>query len=126
DLREIPMPEETGHLRQIDAALNPLLVEEAKLHAGGHFGKDGEVRAGSVVRRAQRIRISGPDLRFDTTRVRKSCACARPSPGASRHPLPLTRERALDRDPSPRGAADEGPPPLLAVDRVRAHVAAVV
>ena len=37
DLREIPMPEETGHLRQIDAALNPLLVEKAKLHAGGRF-----------------------------------------------------------------------------------------
>ena len=62
------MPEETGHLRQIDAGLFAVIIEEAKLNARGDLGEDGKVRPRSVVGRAKRVRRPRPDVhrRFTT------------------------------------------------------------
>jgi hypothetical protein len=49
-------------LGQVDPALGAVVVEEAQLDPGGHLREDPEVGAGSVERRAQRVRGAGPDL----------------------------------------------------------------
>ena len=69
DIRQIAVPDEADHLRQIDAGLNPTLVEEAQLDTGRHFGEEREIRAGAVMRCAERIRLSGPDFHFDVPRT---------------------------------------------------------
>ena len=68
DVGNVPMPDESGHLRQIDAVLFAVAVEKAKLDARRDFGEDREIRPRSVVARAQRIRISGPDFHCNRTR----------------------------------------------------------
>src|ERR1043166_1268010 len=45
DVRHVAMPDESRHFRQIDAALLPVVVEEAKLDARGRLGEDGKIRS---------------------------------------------------------------------------------
>jgi hypothetical protein len=64
DLRQIDVPDVIRVLNQGDARrlgeLGP--VEQAQLHAGGVLGEEGEVDAGAVPGRAERIRLAGLGL----------------------------------------------------------------
>src|SRR5579872_5570020 len=72
DVRQIAVPNEAGHLRQIDARLIAFFIEQTELDALRGFGEDGEVGAGTVVSRAERVRISGPDLHKSEGRSQKA------------------------------------------------------
>ena len=53
---------EAGHLGQLDAALDAVVVEQAQLDGVGHLGEDREVGARPVVGRAQGLGLARPDL----------------------------------------------------------------
>ena len=58
----VAVPAERRHLRQIDARLLAVVVEQAQLDALGDLREDREVGADAVERRTQRIGLPWPDL----------------------------------------------------------------
>src|SRR5438477_12257944 len=58
---QVAMPDEAGHLRQIGATLISVFIKQAQLDPLRDLGEKRKIRPGTVVRRAQRVRISGPD-----------------------------------------------------------------
>src|SRR4029077_9541019 len=62
DVRQIAVPDVARHFGKVDAVLRAALIEEAQLDALGGLGKNGEVRAGAVVRGTEGIGGSGPEL----------------------------------------------------------------
>jgi len=59
-VRQIDVPDVVGVLHNRYTGLLPVVVEEAKLHAGRVLGEQGEVDARAVPDRAKRIRSTGP------------------------------------------------------------------
>ena len=57
---EIAVPDERVDLGQLDAGLLRS-VEQAELDVFGDLAEDGKVRARTVERRAERVRLAGPD-----------------------------------------------------------------
>ena len=72
DARQVRVPHERVLLGHRDARLGVVVVEQAQLDALGDLREQREVGAGAVVRRAERIRASGPDLH----RAPSGIACA--------------------------------------------------
>jgi hypothetical protein len=66
DTRQVPVPAVAGHLGQLDALLAAILVEEAEVDPLGDLAEHAEVRAATVVGRAEPVRLAGP---------KRSCAC---------------------------------------------------
>src|SRR3954452_5738470 len=62
DVRDVAVPDESSHLRQMDASLLAVVIEKAKLDARGHLGENGKIRPRAVVGSAERVGISRPDL----------------------------------------------------------------
>ena len=60
DVREVAVPAERRDLRQREARLLALGVEEAELDAFRHLREDGEVGAGAVVGGPQRVHLPRP------------------------------------------------------------------
>ena len=59
---DVAMPDEAGRLRQAQARLRVVLVEEAQLDGLGDLGEQAEIDAGAVERGAQGIWLTRPDL----------------------------------------------------------------
>src|SRR5207248_2493983 len=76
DVRPVSVPDETGGFRKIDAGLISGIVEETQLDTAGHFGENGEIRAGAVESCAERIGISGPDLHGRPRQGQTKCPVA--------------------------------------------------
>src|SRR3954452_6792782 len=49
DVRDVAVPDESRHLRQIDARLLAVVIEKAKLDARGDLGENGKVGSRAVV-----------------------------------------------------------------------------
>jgi hypothetical protein len=62
DAREVAVPDVGIDLREVDARLGPALVEQAQLDPLRDARVQREVGAAAVEARAERIRISRPDL----------------------------------------------------------------
>jgi hypothetical protein len=62
DPGQVRVPDERVALGDLHPRLLAVGVEQAQLDAVGDLGEKREVGAGTVVRRAQRVRTSGPDL----------------------------------------------------------------
>ena len=76
DARRIAVPMESRRFGKLVAGFLAHLVEQAKLDLLRELGKEREVRAGAVVRRAERV--IAPRLQLHSVRVatrRVSCRC---------------------------------------------------
>ena len=62
DEGQVAMPHVAVHLRQLDARLGALLVEQAELNAFGVTGVHGDVRAHAVEVGAEGVRAARPEL----------------------------------------------------------------
>ena len=62
DRGQVPVPDETVHLRERDAGFCPRLVEQAQFDAVGDLREQREIRPPPVPRRPQWIRGSRPDV----------------------------------------------------------------
>ena len=67
DAGQVAVPAVAGHLRQVDAALPTIVVEEAQLDAFRDPREDAEVGAQAVERRAKRIGPTGPHRCLEVT-----------------------------------------------------------
>lgn len=58
--RQVGMPDERIDIDELDLRLDPIVVEEAELHALGHLAEESKVGAAAVEGRPQRISVSRP------------------------------------------------------------------
>ncbi len=62
DPRHVSVPDEAVDLDQLVSGLSTVSVDQAELDALGHLREEGEVHAGAVIGRAERVRPPRPDV----------------------------------------------------------------
>ncbi len=101
DARQVPVPDETVHLVQVDPGFPAVVVEQAEFDPLGYLGEQAEVGAGSVIRGAQRVAVARPY---------GSCRQMFPIPRAA-HAFPIITH--LPAPASPKRATPPGPPTVI-------------
>ena len=99
DVGRVAVPDPRGHLGQRRARLRAVGVEQAQLDELGRLGEDREVGADAVVARAERERLSRPELQVGSPRYGPGFGRGLPPGNARRRIVRCTVPSCLNSGP---------------------------